>query len=133
MYITSPAVGEDSSTDETFCTATETYRPNIYYSISRMTYSELIDKLSEELGLTKTETRTLVKTTVSECTEQLGQGNGFSIPDLGTFTTRVKEVQKVYNPHYDKYLLVPPKRVVEFSPAKSLKEGLKFSRPEENE
>lgn len=95
-----------------------------------MTYSELIDQLSEELGLTKTETKFLVKETVSEFTTKLGENSGFTIPNLGTFKARVKEVQKVYSPHYDKYMLVPPKRVVDFSAGTSLKNKFKFVNPD---
>ncbi|MEX0769543.1 MAG: HU family DNA-binding protein [Balneolaceae bacterium] len=94
-----------------------------------MTYSDLIDQLAEELDLTKKETKSLVKEVISEFTTLLGEETGFTIPDLGTFKTRVKEVQKVYSPHHEKYMLVPPKRIVEFSPGKSLKNNLKFVKP----
>lgn len=96
-----------------------------------MTYSELINRLSEKLNLTKTETRTLLDEVSAELIDQLGQGESFSIPDLGTFKTRVKEVQKIYNPHYEKYILIPPKRVVDFTPGKNLKENLKFTKPDQ--
>jgi DNA-binding protein HU-beta len=92
-----------------------------------MTYSELIDRLAEATGRSKSETRDLLGDAVSVLSDQLSKGSGVSIPDLGTFTTRVKDVKKVYNPHHDAYLLIPPKRVVEFSPASSLKEKLKFT------
>jgi len=95
-----------------------------------MTNSELINQLSEELNLTKTETSVLVEKFVSEFINQLGQGKSFSIPDLGTFKTRVKEVQKIYNPHHEKFMLIPPKRIVDFSPSKNLKENLKFTKPD---
>lgn len=64
--------------------------------------------------------------TVEALTEQLSEGIGVSIPDLGTFTTKTTEEKKVYNPHYEDYILVPQKRTVEFSPASGLKETLKF-------
>ncbi len=95
-----------------------------------MTYTELIDQLSEELKLSKTETKYLVDELVSELTEQLGQGYSFTIPDLGTFKTKIKDVQKVYNPHHEKFMLIPPKRVVEFHPGKNLKENLKHINPQ---
>lgn len=95
-----------------------------------MTYSELIDQLSEELELSRAEAKDLVDKTVTELTEQLGQGSSFTIPDLGTFKTRVKEVQKVFNPHYEKFMLIPPKRVVEFTPGRTLKDNLKYINPE---
>ncbi|WP_069132638.1 HU family DNA-binding protein [Rhodohalobacter halophilus] len=92
-----------------------------------MTYRELIDKLAKATGRSKTETKELLDDTVSTLSGQLSRGKGVSIPELGTFNTKVKEVQKVYNPHYKKYMLVPPKRVVEFSPSSVLKDELKFA------
>jgi DNA-binding protein HU-beta len=84
------------------------------YTHLRMTYTELINQLSEELDLSDSETKFLVDELVAELTEQLGQGYNFTIPDLGTFNTKIEEVQKVYNPNYGKFILMPPKRVVEF-------------------
>lgn len=91
-----------------------------------MTYRELIDKLAEASGRSKTQTKELLDDAVSVLSGQLSRGKGVTIPDLGTFNTKVKEVQKVYSPHYKKYMLVPPKRVVEFNPSSVLKDELKF-------
>lgn len=91
-----------------------------------MNYSELIDQLAEATDTPKSQTKELIENAISVLTDELGKGNGFSIPNLGTFTTKVNDVKKVYNPHYKKYLMVPPKRVVEFSPASGLKDNLKF-------
>lgn len=92
-----------------------------------MNQSELIDQLAESTGRTKKETRELLRDTVSVLTDQLSEGKGVSIPDLGTFTPEVKDVRKVYSPHHETYILTPPKRVVDFSPAAGLKEKLKFT------
>ena len=91
-----------------------------------MNYKQLIDKLSEKTGNPKTVTKELLQDTVDVLTKQLCEGKGVSIPDLGTFSTKVSEDKKVYNPHYDAYMMVPPKRVVEFSPAAGLKDEIKF-------
>ncbi|TVR15399.1 MAG: HU family DNA-binding protein [Balneolaceae bacterium] len=91
-----------------------------------MNYKQLIDRLSEKSGNSKVKTKELVQDTVDVLTKQLCDGKGVSIPDLGTFSTKVSDEKKVYNPHYDAYMMVPPKRVVEFSPAAGLKEEIKF-------
>ncbi|MEX0823969.1 MAG: HU family DNA-binding protein [Balneolaceae bacterium] len=91
-----------------------------------MNYSDLIDRLAETSDLPKTRTKELLEQSISVLSSQLSQGNGVSIPDLGTFSTKVKEIKKVYNPHHKSYIMVPPKRVVEFSPSTNLKEKLKF-------
>lgn len=92
-----------------------------------MTYRELIDQLAESTGQSKAQTKELLEDAISVLSDQLSKDKGVSIPELGTFSTKVKEVQKVYSPHYKKYMLVPPKRVVEFSPSAGLKDELKFS------
>lgn len=91
-----------------------------------MTYRELIDQLADSSGKSKAQTKELLEDAISVLSSQLARGNGVTIPDLGTFGCKVKEVQKVYSPHYKKYMLVPPKRVVEFSPSSVLKDELKF-------
>lgn len=96
-----------------------------------MNYSELIEQLSEQTGTSKAQTKRMLNNAISVLSDQLGDGTGVSIPDLGTFQTKVNEEKKVYNPHYDSYVIVPPKRVVDFSPAAGLKEELKFVRRED--
>ncbi len=96
-----------------------------------MNYSELIDQLSEQTGNTKTQTKEYLNDAISVLSDQLSDGSGVSIPDLGTFQTKVKEKKKVYNPHYEAYMIVPPKRVVDFTPASGLKEEVKFLSTDE--
>lgn len=91
-----------------------------------MNYRELIDNLSEKTGRSKKETKELLGNTMEILSDQLSDGHGVSIPDLGTFTTKTSEEKKVYNPHFEDYIMVPPKRTVEFSPAAGLKDSLKF-------
>lgn len=91
-----------------------------------MKKKELIDKLSEETGLTKSSADEMLNITTEVITETLSDGKGMTIPDLGTFSTKTNEVRKIYNPHHESYMMVPPKRIVEFSPATGLKEKLKF-------
>jgi DNA-binding protein HU-beta len=92
-----------------------------------MNYSDLIDQLAEATGNSKVKTKELLGDAISVLSDQLSKGSGVSIPDLGTFSTKVKDVQKMYNPHHEAYLLVPPKRIVEFTPASGLKNELKYT------
>lgn len=91
-----------------------------------MNYKELIDQLSEKTGNTKTGTKKILQDAITVLSDQLEHGNGVSIPDLGTFSTRITPERKVYNPHFDAEMMVPKKRVVEFSPASGLKEEVKY-------
>lgn len=94
-----------------------------------MKYRELIDQLSIKTGRSKKEVKELLGVTVENVSDKLSSGIGVSVPDLGTFSTKVTEEKKVYNPHYKDYILVPPKRTVEFSPATGLKNSVKFTEP----
>lgn len=96
-----------------------------------MNYSDLIDQLAEATGHSKVKTKELLGDAISVLSDQLSKGSGVSIPDLGTFSTKVKDVQKMYNPHHEAYLIVPQKRVVEFTPASGLKNELKFTSRED--
>lgn len=90
-----------------------------------MNQKELINRLSEELGETKVGSKKMLQDTVSVLSDQLKAGKGVSIPNLGTFSTKITPERKVYNPHYDAEMLVPKKRVVEFTSASSLKEKVR--------
>lgn len=92
-----------------------------------MNYKDLIDQLAEKTGLPKSKTKERLEDVVSVLSEQLSDGKGVSIPDLGTFTAIEKKPKKVYNPHHKAYLITAPKRVVEFSPSAHLKKELKFT------
>jgi len=90
-----------------------------------MNQKELINRLSEALDETKVGSKKMLRDTVSVLSDQLKDGKGVSIPNLGTFITKTTPERKVYNPHYDAEMLVPKKRVVEFSPASNLKEEVR--------
>lgn len=94
-----------------------------------MNYRELLNKLSEKTGHSKAETRRLLGGTLSVISKQLEEGEGVSIPGLGTFGTRITNERRIYNPHFDDYVTVPKKRVVDFSQASDLKE--KIRQPEQ--
>lgn len=91
-----------------------------------MNFKELIDRLSEKTGNTKTDTKKVLQDTISVLSNQLENEKGVSIPELGTFSTRITPERKVYNPHFDAEMMVPKKRVVEFTPATGLKDEVKY-------
>lgn len=91
-----------------------------------MTYKELTDRVAESLDITKTQAKEYIDNIFDVLGDELADGNGVSIPGLGTFTTKTKEERKVYSPHHETYIMVPPKRVVDFTPSSNLKDNLKF-------
>lgn len=94
-----------------------------------MTYQNLIDKLAESRNIPKTEAKVVLEGIFDTLKVELGNGVGVSIPKFGTFKTRKKESRKVFSPHHKKHMIVPPKRVVDFTPSASLKNNLKHQEP----
>lgn len=90
-----------------------------------MNTSEVVKALADKRDLTQAETRRLLDIIVHIFKENLAADNSFTIPDLGTFKTKKRKERKSYNPHYEQYMKIPPKQVVNFTPNKKLKENLK--------
>ena len=90
-----------------------------------MNTSDLVAALAENWDMSHNETRQLLDVIVQTFNDNLAGGNAFTIPELGTFNTNTREERESYNPHYEQYMKLPPKRVVDFSPSKGLKDDLK--------
>ncbi len=97
-----------------------------------MNTSDVVEALADNWDMSKAETRRLLDIIVQTFSDNLAGGNTFTFPELGTFKTKTRDRRKSYNPHYGQYMKLPPKRVVDFTPSKGLKEDLK-QLEEENE
>lgn len=91
-----------------------------------MNTNDLVARLAENRDITQEETRKMLDLVVQNMSDHLAQGNDFTIPELGTYGTHTRDKQRSYNPHYEKYMMLPPKRVVDFKPSKSLEDDLKY-------
>jgi nucleoid DNA-binding protein len=89
-----------------------------------MNKSEVIKTLSQDLGITQTETEELYDEFVSIISKHLAEDTGFTLPGLGSFHSKVREAYKSYNPHYKKMMLIPKKKVVQFTPSSAIKDEL---------
>lgn len=89
-----------------------------------MNKSETIKSLSDQLGSTQKETERLYDTFVSILTSHLANDEGFSIPKLGSFHSKIREPYKSYNPHYEKMMMLPKKKIVQFSQSSGIKDEL---------
>lgn len=90
-----------------------------------MNNSEILKLLAQRNGLTLKETKKLLKQMVTVFSDTLGNYVGFSIPDLGTFSTHIREARQAYDLNRQAHVLLPPKRLVSFSPAVGLKDEIK--------
>ena len=86
-----------------------------------MNYGDLVKKVSAKANLSQEETKRLMTSSFETMVAALKAGEGFSLPALGTFGTKVREKHKAYNPAYEKFMLYPKKRVVTYYPNSSIK------------
>lgn len=90
-----------------------------------MNTSDVVAVLAENWDMSKAETRRFIDSMVQTFNDNIAGGKSFTISELGTFSTNTREARKSFNPHYEQYMKLPPKRVVDFNPSKGLKEDLK--------
>lgn len=90
-----------------------------------MNTKEMVVALAEHWDMTQAEAREMLDKMIQTFNDHLARGYSFTIPELGTFKIHTREKRRSYNPHYEKYMMLPPKQVVDFSPSKGLKEDIK--------
>jgi nucleoid DNA-binding protein len=96
-----------------------------------MTYNQLISKVSVARDISKSRAKELIDELFLTLEKELEEGKGVSIPGLGTFRTKIREERRVFSPHHETYIMVPPKRVVDFTPSSGLKDNLKFAESDD--
>jgi len=93
-----------------------------------MKYSDYIKTVAERMSISQTETKELVQQSLEVIVKSLNSGDKFTIPHLGTFGTKVKDSHRSYNPHYEKFMLLPKKRIITYAPSSSIKDEFKDTR-----
>lgn len=89
-----------------------------------MNKTDVINNISEKLGLTKTETEKVYDQFVAIVGDHLANDTGFTLPGLGSFHSKVRDPYKSYNPHYKKMMMLPKKKVVHFTQSSAVKDEL---------
>lgn len=90
-----------------------------------MNTRDVVKALANRWDMTQVDARELMDNIVQTFSDTLAAGHSFTIPELGTFETVTHEKRESYNPHYDKKMELPPKRVVHYSAAEKLKNDFK--------
>lgn len=90
-----------------------------------MNNKEFITELSQRTGFTQADTQKLVNTLVDEMGNSFCAGDTVAVPSFGSFEVKKRLERVVVNPATGKRMLVPPKLVLGFKPAPSVKEKLK--------
>lgn len=90
-----------------------------------MNKADIINKVHEELGVTKADSERAVETMITSIIETLKSGQEVSIAGLGIFSVKQREARTARNPRTGESIDVPAMRVPKFRAAKALKEAVK--------
>lgn len=90
-----------------------------------MNNKEYICELSRRCGYSQENTQKLVRCVVEAMASNFDAGEDVQVPDFGVFELKNRMERIVVKPSTGQRMLVPPKIVVNFKPAQSVKDKLK--------
>lgn len=90
-----------------------------------MNKAQLVEKVADEVGLTKKDTRKVVDAVTQTITEALSGGEKVTLVNFGTFRVRNRKSRKGRNPQTGEKIQIPAKKVVKFEIGKGLREVVK--------
>ena len=87
-----------------------------------MTKAELVEKVAEEINLTKKQTEVIVNILFNSITEALSQGDKVELRGFGSFRIRKRNPREGRNPKTGDTVHIPAKQVPFFKAGKVLRE-----------
>ena len=88
-----------------------------------MNKADIINKVHEDLGITKADAERAVETMMGCIVDTLKDGNEVSIAGLGIFSAKMRNARTARNPRTGEPIEVPAMRVPKFRAAKALKDA----------
>jgi DNA-binding protein HU len=85
-----------------------------------MLKKELLNVLSEKLGIKKIETEKFLDTLGEIITEELKKGEDFTLGKLGTFKVKDRAEKNGVNPKTGEKIVIPARKAVTFKASKNL-------------
>lgn len=85
-----------------------------------MLKKELLNVLSEKLGIKKMETEKFLDTLEEVITEELKKGEDFTLGKLGTFKVKNRAEKNGVNPKTGEKIVIPARKAVTFKASKNL-------------
>jgi DNA-binding protein HU-beta len=89
-----------------------------------MNKAELIDKISQDAGITKVAAARTIESIIEGVAASLRKGERTALVGFGTFTARKRKARTGRNPQTGATIEIPPKVTVLFRPSKELEEIL---------
>jgi integration host factor subunit beta len=87
-----------------------------------MTKAELVEKVANQINLTKKQTEVIVNTVFQSITDSLAEGDKVELRGFGSFRIRERNPRVGRNPKSGEKVEVPAKKVPFFKAGKELKE-----------
>ncbi len=89
-----------------------------------MTKAELIAKIAEDAGITKSQADKVVSALVEVMTGEIKSNGGITLAGLGSFSVVRREARKGHNPKTMAPMDIPASNTVKFKSAKALKDSI---------
>jgi nucleoid DNA-binding protein len=87
-----------------------------------MTKAELVEKIAEKTGLTRTDVAVIVDGFLDAIKQAMKEGNNIEIRGFGTFKIKSRKARKARNPRTGEEVPVPDRKVPVFKPSNEFKE-----------
>ena len=88
--------------------------------------ADLSDAVYQKVGLSRTESATLVELVLKEITDCLERGETVKLSSFGSFVVRKKGQRIGRNPKTGEEVPIPPRRVMVFKPSDLLKQQINY-------
>ncbi len=86
-----------------------------------MTKADLVEKVAEKTGLTRTDVMVVVENFLEQIKKTLEEGNNIEIRGFGTFKVKARKARKARNPRTGEEVPVPDRKVPVFKPSNEFK------------
>ena len=90
-----------------------------------MNKQELISKIAQDTGITKSSAAAAVESFFEGITKSLKKGQPITFVGFGTFKTAQRKARTARNPQTGATIRIPKRRVVRFSVGKALKDAVR--------
>ena len=98
-----------------------------------MTKADLVEKVAEKTGLTRTDVAVVVDFFLETVKKSLEGGHNIEIRGFGTFKVKLRKARKARNPRTGEPVDVAAKRVPYFKPGKEMRERLNLGAGASND
>ena len=89
-----------------------------------MNKTDLIARIAEEIGGTKTESEAYLNSVIAQITQALAAGESVVLPGFGTFEVRARAARTGRNPQTGETIQIAAAKVPAFKPGSLLKKGV---------